>query len=268
MGRLFQLLICLVPLFSLVSCSTLRRAEDHRSHRTLQEARSVLEQICSLGAKSITSKGDLWMKAKSPKSSGQFSAVFQAERDGPFTLDVLNPFGGTEARIQVRSGKYQIQGGTNSGVNQGKVLQAGDQTWSGIPLEWVSSLLLGQVPCPDQNGTITSGMSERPLEWIRSERGEWILNVRVKRPGRKSVEEVYQYWIESQAEREWPKALEWTRGGSHPQKVRFEFSDPHPDWGVPRKWSASSDQGSVSVKWRNVEMIFAREGSATTGRSP
>ena len=249
----FKVLLFFLGLLS--SCSSLPKRENSFSSTDPDQ---TLKEICALGGEFTQAEGELWMKAKSAQTSGQFTGVFRATRGKKVVLDVVNPFGGTEAQLTLEGGRYTVRGGSNSKSAKGRVLQAGETQWGGIPLEWASALLSGSFPCPNM------GQSYQ-VRWAEAGVGEQPkLEVSYRSSGLLASEEVFRYSVRIRSQKAWAEALQWERKGPFAQAVQFEFSNPHPEWSVPQKWTAVSSQGEVLVKWKKVELKKSAPSEQTT----
>jgi|GEM_PF-1404875 len=205
-----------------------------------RDPKQTLFEICSVGSDIIEAGGTLQMKAKSKESSGQFPATVRAVLEPrELDLEITNPLGGTEARIRVRGANYQIEAGSGAKARK----QAGSQSWAGIPLDWAVDLFIGRIPCPAAANSAVSLDADGRL--------------RVEVPGDLSGQmQVFLYTVETPdgSRPAWPTTLEWSRTGSLPAAVRFEFSGPEEGSRSPTRWEAISDRGEVKAKWRNREV--------------
>lgn len=105
-----------------------------------------LKNVCARVQNTQRVTGEVWLKIKSTELNGQFPATFKSDRGQGTEIEITNLIGGVEARLKVHNGKLFVQ-------EKGKrdyVLKA-DQTWAGLPVVWIHSLLLGDIPCPNFN---------------------------------------------------------------------------------------------------------------------
>ena len=203
------------------------------------DAKAVLEGICAIGSDITESAGTLQVKAKSTEASGQFPATVKATaQPRGLDLEVTNPLGGTEARIQVRDSRYEISAGAGKKARH----ESGARSWGGIPLDWSVDLFLGKVPCPTRE----------------------LKSVAFAEDGRLRVEtasdlegagEVFLYTLEKATTgAAWPVALDWSRSGVFSAAVKFQFSSPEDATRSPTRWEAVSSRGEVKAKWREREI--------------
>ena len=106
--------------FLLVGCSAKAIKPD-------QDPAELLAQACKPGARIVSARGSVWLKAKSKEASGQFPANVKASPEN-LELEVTNLIGGTEAFIQVKGKKYEIRVPGKSKKDKARV-EKGANSW-------------------------------------------------------------------------------------------------------------------------------------------
>jgi hypothetical protein len=225
--------IVLCTVFSGVACSTARytRSPDYSS-------KDLLRFACSVGEKVRSAQGRIFVKVNSKDDSGQFPAQVRVDDQGMLKLEVSNPLGGPVAWVTVSQGHYEV-----TDFRAGKpTKESGDKYWSGVPLEWAPSLLLGRVPCPHL---------EDSLRFEAGKEGELIVTApkAAQKPEERFVFRFSQ-WNSSP----WPSALQWSQVEVPGSRVDFTFESPEKETGSPEKWDAQSSRGQVKIKWRSREV--------------
>lgn len=231
----WRLLIVLCSL-AWVSCST-----PPPPIRKGISARELYSYACELGKGIRSVEGTVRMKATSPEFSGQFSANVSAKDPDELKLEVTNPFGGTEALVQVDRYHYEISG-TGKDKNEKEI---GFRSWGGLPLRWAAPLFLGKVPCPPiQSGTTLATNAE----------GDLLIHVA---DTHLTEAQEYLFHFKSRNGQPWPESLHWEKPGEkvgHPsQSIDFKFDDPEEITLSPLKWEVTGQKSSVRVKWRSRE---------------
>lgn len=203
------------------------------------DPKDLLIQACDPGKAIRTSKGSVWIKAKSKEASGQFPAVVQVNGPESLKMEVTNLVGGTEAFITVEGKHYTIKvpGKKNASSE-------GSDSWGGIPLRWATELFLGRVPCPPQ-------AERKTAQVVLTPKGELQVSARATL---EHDAEKYVFTFKKWEGREWPEGLHWERLGSVPVSVDFKFDDPEEGTHSPKKWEAKSDRGEVKVRWKDREV--------------
>lgn len=217
-----------------------------RDSRTQRDPVQTLESLCSIGLDVEEASGTLQMRAKSPEASGQFPAIVTVNsKESLLHLEVTNPIGGTEARVQVKGAQYLIEAGRGKKLQK----QEGNGTWGGIPLSWAVDLFLGKVPCPTRKVQTVDFDQE----------GRLRATVSADLAG---AQETFVYRVEFPEDegRAWPTALEWSRSGVFQTAVSFQFASPEEGTRSPTRWEAVSDRGEVKAKWRSREIRRSQAG--------
>jgi hypothetical protein len=234
--------------FYLSACAQQRvRPQEHNPEGLARFA-------CSPGSRLSEVQGSLWLKVQSSEASGQFPAQVnvsmasvskgsasplgsnQGQASKRFHMEVNNLFGGVEATITLEQGRVWVKG---KDQNAKPELRA-HGTWSGIPLEWASDLVLGKIPCPEKGEL-------KNLKFSLLEDG----SLRIERPARLGYDaEVFLFKFRYWNGQPWPEELQWKRGGPFAQAVDFKFADPEAETGSPLRWEAKSALGQMKLKWR------------------
>jgi hypothetical protein len=178
------------------------------------------------------------MKVKSRDGSGQFSGNVRAVAPDNFSLEVMQPLGGTWATVTVRGNVYTID--VPGKPEQGR---QGYDVWAGIPLRFATDLFLGRIPCPSASElNATSPVIERSPDNTQDQ-----LTI-----GTPSSSERYVYRFRETEDGVWPESLHWeSRDRTGPIVVDFKFEDPEKTTRSPLKWEAKSNRGEVKVRWRD-----------------
>lgn len=147
----------------------------HRPQTPLSDEQSLrlLKKICATSGSAAGVDGEIWLKVQSDELRGQFPAAFRARRGAETELEITNLIGGVEARVKVKDGVLFVQH-----KGQGEFLMRARESWAGLPVKWLETLLLGDVPCPklDEN-VVVQPLSEQ--HGIRAEQGEFAMEYRL-----------------------------------------------------------------------------------------
>lgn len=220
---------------ALFSCATSSPVKETNPHQLLAEA-------CAPGATIKGVHGNVYMRASSPETSGQFPATVEATAPSTVRMEITNLIGGTEAIISVQQRNYRIEI-----PGKPERTERGSQSWGGIPLQWASDLFLGKVPCP-------APARAMDLRLSRPQDGE--LHVEVP-PSLDGDTQVFIYRFRLVQGRPWPESLHWERKAASlalQSQVDFRFDDPDPQTRSPLKWEAKSARGEVKVRWKDREL--------------
>lgn len=209
--------------------------------KTLQREYSPEElftSACGIGKEIPAVSGNASLKVSSTHVKGRFPAMIKASSLGDLALDVMNPFGGTEASIVIEGDHYVVK---RPGHKKSET--EGTGSWNGIPLRWISDLFLGKIPCPSG-----SKLSEIPnLKVKQDEAAQLILRI----AGQQNQEpQEFRFHFHDRDGKPWPDSLQWIGGRSSSQAIDFTFEDPEKATSIPLKWEAKSKQGSIQVRWR------------------
>ncbi len=184
-----------------------------------------------MGAKNTRAKGSLWVKVKSTEASGQFPAFARSEKIGDqfqSTIEVNNLIGGKVATLEVKGGNFKI-----SSLN--RPTQEGQDSWGGIPLRWVSGLLLGQYPCPQ-----TSDLKALSIQ--SQEDKITVTEMQTK--------ERYVMTLGKTGDQFFVKKIEWRGAEEDSLKIEFLILERELKTESPLVWSAKSLKGQVMVRWK------------------
>ncbi len=215
-----------------------------------KELRDLVEQVCRIGAKNQNVGGTAWLKAESPEVSGQFQGIIATKRGmngatHELTLEVLNPLGGTEVKVEIRDNQYLISQVRKKKGQEG-FKEQGNENWSGIPLRWAAQIFLGEIPCPKskkyvvRQGESLSDEAEKVII-VQDENGD-----------------LFQFSVEKLKTGYFPKVLKLT---SEKTEVEFHFDDPTEKTLEPQKWEAISKKGRVKLKWKERKVSLEREST-------
>ena len=184
--------------------------------------------------------GSVWMHVNSKEASGQFPATVEVQKKNQnLKMEVTNLLGGTEAFIEVKNGRIQVDL-PNKGVRKGK------GTWGGIPLRWTPSLFLGSVPCMKRS------LARKSIKSVNSSH-----HLIVKSPANTQS---FQYEFREVSGKPWPQAVNWKAKLKNGQslEVRFEFEQPDLKMGLAKKWKIMSSFGEVSVRWKKRDLSSSK----------
>ena len=172
------------------------------------------------------------MKARSADASGQFPAFVKVSDPESLQMEVTNLIGSPQANIKVKKQQYEI---ILHGPQKKKI--TGKDNWAGIPLRWATSLFLGRIPCPSIKRKNIS------VKWHSADAFSAY-----------EGEEEYHYFIRRWAGQAWPEKLVWTSAKESASSVEFVFEKPKEKSTIPLKWSISTKNSQVKVRWkRRVE---------------
>lgn len=191
------------------------------------QAVSDLKSVCTAGSTIEKARGSVWVKAKAFGSSVQFPAHVMADRGG-LELQAVNLLGGQEAVLKITGNKYSLDVPRAPHRNR-----TGDGQFSGIRVEWLTRLFLGQIPCPK--------------DWDDLDESD----VEVDDQGRilaKSGDETYAYSLLDWAGGAWASHLE-VRNKKTDKTVHFDFESPEDQTRAVRLWQGTSGDGEIKVKW-------------------
>ena len=223
-------------LLSSFACSSARFSPSSAPFQGITP-HQLYEEACKRSDRIHSTSGEVSLKIKSKDLSGQFNASVKAETSHVLNLEVDHPLGGLAARVRVEGDSFEVQ---NLSENPPHI-EKGRRAWSGVPVEFATSLFLGKVPCPNSLGR-SSQLSITPEGELRvklSDQEEWIYRFRV--------------W----QGRPWPEALDWkpyflSRDGDQKVKiVEMSFDDPDSVDRSPRKWEIRSQEGFIKVRWKD-----------------
>lgn len=212
--------------------------------KSLGSAAELFEAACTgyraPGKKTAVLKGSIWAKVESPELKGQFPATVLAEAPGKLALEVTNLIGAPQAWLKIEAGRIQLKLTPENQRAWGQ--QSVRAIWGGLPLEMAPDLFLGKIPCPPLGAgrDLRTSVLGDQLEVISTD-------VKTQSKNR------YLYSFESYAGRPWPNALTYegvVRGGQR-VKIDFEFEDPSDSEYSPKKWSATSSRGAVTIRWKD-----------------
>ena len=176
------------------------------------------------------------LKADSVDLNGQYPAALRVKEGNQLNMEITDPLGGTLAKINVDGDSYQIVY-----PRKNKKVSKNADHWSGIPLRWSSTLLLGRFPCP-------TVQEQRKAEILEST-GD---RVRFRIQGSKGNVQTYSFLVKERLLKDWPTELRWeSEWPGRKSWVEFEFDRPEGDSGSPLQWKAKSDRGELKVRWES-----------------
>jgi hypothetical protein len=208
----------------------------HGPAHQMESPDALLNYACRPGSDVQTVKGTVWMKAKSKDASGQFPASVEAKAPDHLKVEAINLLGAVQAVITVDGKSYSVQVPTKSGLKQ---REAGQNSWSGIPLQWATDLFLGRIPCPNS--------AKQDIEIT----GAGDLKISTGKGSASEDPETFVYHFKAVDGHPWPETLHWERSGPFANQVDFKFDNPDSKSQSPKNWEATSAQGEVKVRWRD-----------------
>jgi len=213
--------VCSITLLLLLSSCA------HQSAEQLRSAHEALKEVCSIGSQQNRVTGSVWLKARSPDIKGQFPAFVKVTNQQNLQMEVTNLIGSPQANINVNKHQYEI-------ILHGpkKKIIKGKDNWAGIPLRWATSLFLGRIPCPN--------LGEEPkVRWHSSSIFSAVQD-----------QEEYRYFVRRWAGQAWPEKLIWKSKAKDTPVIEFVFEKPKPKTTIPLKWSISTKNSQVKVRWK------------------
>lgn len=206
--------------------------------------RELMSAACpAMGAKKVT--GSIWTKIESKEMSGQFPATVLADYPKKLAVEVTNLIGAPQAWLTIEGGKTDLRFTAENEKEYGRAPRARD-VLGGLPLELAPRLFAGGVPCP----------SDEKNQDIRVKRTDDGLDV-VALDLRTRIATHYIYGFERVAGKPWVREVQWeklARGGRPGAKSNFVTlvrEDPADTDLAPKRWSASSVQGEIHVRWKD-----------------
>jgi hypothetical protein len=209
---------------------------SHGPAHQVESPDALLNYACRPGSDVQTVKGTVWMKAKSKDASGQFPASVEAKAPDHLKVEAINLLGAVQAVITVDGKSYSVQVPTKNGLKQ---REAGQNSWSGIPLQWATDLFLGKIPCPNS--------AKQDIEIM----GSGDLKISTGKGSSSEDPETFVYHFKAVDGHPWPETLHWERSGPFANQVDFKFDNPDAKSQSPKNWEATSAQGEVKVRWRD-----------------
>jgi hypothetical protein len=207
--------------------------------------RELLAAACPAGfSRRVT--GSVWTKIESPEMSGQFPATVLADYPKKLAVEVTNLIGAPQAWLVVEAGKTVLKFTAANEKEYGKAPPIRDRL-GGLPLELAPRIFAGGVPCPseDKNQDVrVRQVGEGGLEVV-------TFNLRTHSTTR------YVYFFAKYGGRPWVKEVRWENGvRSGKPEVKSNLmtllrEDPRDSDSAPRRWSASSNQGKIDVRWKD-----------------
>jgi len=208
----------------------------HLSEHQKRDPQYLLGQACFAGSMVKKASGSVWIKAKSPETSGQFPADVLAQAPSTLKMEVTNLLGGTEATIVI-SGDQMVIDSLHKKPGETAVERQG--SWAGIPLRWAVDLFLGRLPCPPEGAQLRSPGDDVLMAQTSSVDGHT---------------ETYEFHLRDYAGGLIAESLIWSQAGqngSSLNRVEFHFYDPEDHTQSPKRWEAVSTRGEVKVRWRD-----------------
>ena len=207
----------------LSACSTTTKKAE------LSQASRDLQSICTAGESVQNVRGQVWVKAKALGSNIQFPAHVAVNLQG-LELQAVNLLGGQEAVLKIEGNHYSLDIPRDPQRNR-----QGDGRFSGLPVEWMTKLFLGQPPCPKD----FASLSESAIQ-IDSE-GRIVATTQ---------DEIYTFSLLNWAGNAWPSRLE-IKNKKTTAWVKFEFETPEDSTRAIKLWQGMSPEGEIKVKWSN-----------------
>jgi hypothetical protein len=209
--------------------------------------RELMESACPAdfidGTHPKVVKGSIWTKIASKEMSGQFPATVLVEYPKRLAVEVTNLIGAPQAWMKIENGKTELRFTEENEKEYGKA--SARTMLGGLPLELAPRLFAGGIPCPSdaKNKDIRVKQTDTGLEVIE-------LDLR----SRDQVRYVYTFtryagkpWV---SEIEWEKLAKGARRSAKSKVIRVVREEPSSPDGAPKRWSASSEQGEIHVRWK------------------
>jgi len=204
------------------------------------DPRSLLSQACKPGDQIKSALGSAWLKGAVQNDSAQFPAEIVVKAPSTLYLEAHNLLGGVEARISVEGQIFKIET-----PDQRKRVEKRRGSWGGIPLQSVTDLFLGKIPCPSASSLADARLSLN---------SEGQLLVQVVDPLKGEVQKfIYSFGIWQQ--KPWAEQLHWEKQGA---SIDFKFFDPEEMTGSPLRWEAKSSLGEIQMRWKDREYELTR----------
>jgi hypothetical protein len=232
MQKIFGVLFLLI--FS--SCASAPRVRQHSK----MSPNEVLRKTCLIGSRIVQVKGDAWMKIKSEDKSsrnGQFPASIASQPNGNLRIEVTNPIGGTEAIIDWSDAEFSMK--IRDRKPEVRKIGTGS-AWSGVPLRFGRTLLMGRIVCPTADA-LAQGKTSWKEDLLFFE----------------STEETFEYLYELGQPEFFPSQVVWTRKTSQGSvAVMFRLERPDSQTQSPMTWEAKSKGEELKFKWNSHSFKF------------
>lgn len=228
-----------VWLVALSSCATAPLSGEF-SQRELMEAACPV-QVTSKGV-----KGSIWTKVTSREMTGQFPATVLVDYPTRLAVEVTNLIGAPQAWLKIENGKSELRFSVANEKEYGNQPRARSML-GGLPLELAPRLFMGGVPCPSDSKNSDIRIRENSEGGLEVEE----LSLRTRDSTR------YVYFFTRYAGRPWVKEIRWEKlakdgqRGAKPNLITFQREEPMDPDGAPKKWSASSPDGEIWVRWKD-----------------
>jgi hypothetical protein len=211
-------------------------------------SRELMEFACPAaftdGAHSKVVKGSIWTKISSKEMSGQFPATVLVEYPKRLAVEVTNLIGAPQAWMKIENGKTELRFTAENEKEYGK--PAARTMLGGLPLELAPRLFAGGIPCP-------SDAKNKDIRVKQTDTGLEIIELDLR--SRDQVRYIYTFtryagkpWV---SEIEWEKLAKGARRGAKSKVIRVVREEPSSPDGAPKRWSASSEQGEIHVRWKD-----------------
>lgn len=240
----FSSVVCLV---GWSSCATTGNLEGYSS-RDLMAAACPSDFWNAAHPKLV--RGSIWAQIESTEINGQFPATVRAHYPGDLGIEVTNLIGAPQAWLKVENGKAQVRLSAENESRYGK--RPSRESFGGLPLLLAPRFFAGGVPCPHDE-------KNAEIRIRKSDQGELVVEERYPRTAEMTR---YVYRFTRYAGKPWVKEVRWeTRSKSDgAQKdsriVTLHREEPLDPDGAPKKFTASSEQGTLRVRWKDRSVSF------------
>lgn len=213
-------------------CSSLKsRSRSSRNIEKLEQSVGVklYREFCSLNDRFTTVEGRAWIKLKTPDQSGQFPLTFYSPNSSELEFEVIDLIGTPLGNLELKSDVLTIKLGNKQ--------QRYKKNWNGFPVQWLSALFRGGVPCVDQ----------APKE-VHFDPAEQRIMVKFDSP----FASQWIYQLRNESLKSGVKWVELQKSDS-PDTMRMDFGDLMERQDVPKNWNLKSKTAEVNLRFRNFE---------------
>jgi hypothetical protein len=211
-------------------------------------SRDLMEAACPVGfadaAHPKKVKGSIWTKISSKEMSGQFPATVLVEYPTRLAVEVTNLIGAPQAWMKIENGKTELRFTAENEKEYGK--PEARNMLGGLPLELAPRLFAGGVPCP-------SDSKNKDIRVKQTDTGLEVTELDLR--SRDQVRYIYGFtryagkpWVN---QIEWEKLAKGARRSAKSKVIRVVREEPSSPDGAPTRWSASSEQGEIHVRWKD-----------------
>lgn len=204
------------------------------------------------------------IRIESPEKNMRARTSIDVIRNQSVDIEFNNPLGGTEGRLSVKpvsssnGDAKEITYTKSDGITEKEVAA---NLWNGLPIAWVESLFLGEIPCESERINATaltqiSSTERKDLNDIQSKLGDFQFMLMSSSKDTERPIFHFIFSIEShQTETTTPiiRLSEMVRQSRIGETMHIIFGwDPNFETGL-KSFSARSSKGAVQFTWFDAE---------------